>query len=113
MIDALDPGTLIRCVLPQHAFGLIHAGIEVERRAERVAGAQGPALKRHLRERGRQALAGEPERRPVEVFLARQFEAERLDARDLRRALEHDGVVIAFLESAQIERILVLSSVTR
>ena len=78
MIDALDARALMRGVFLQHAFGLVHLRIEVERHAEDVGGAQRTALVRQLRERGRQVAAAEPEGGAVEIFFAGELEAERM-----------------------------------
>ncbi len=44
MVDALDAGAMISAVFLQHRWRLIHPGIEFERHAERVGGAQRAAL---------------------------------------------------------------------
>ena len=86
MIDALDARALMGGVLLQHAFGSVHPRIEVERHAERVGGAQGAALVRQLRKRGRQIAAAEPECGAVEIFFAGELEAERAPAARGRRS---------------------------
>ena len=68
-------------ILAQFAFALIHASIEVDRHADGDDRTQGAALIRHLGKRCRQALAREIKRGAVEIFLARQFEADGVDMR--------------------------------
>ena len=85
--------------------GLIHLRVEVERHAEHVGGAQGAALMRQIRKRGRQVAAAEPEGGAVEVFFAGELEAERAHV-GLARAPQHDRMVVALLDAAQIERVV-------
>ena len=86
-------------------MGLIHPRVEVERRAENVGGTQGAALMRHVRKRGRQVAAGEPGRGAVDVVFAGELEAERTHV-GFAAAPQHDRMMIALLDAAQIERIV-------
>ena len=105
MIDTLDARALMGAVVLQHGSRLIHMRVEIERHAENIGGAQRPALMRQIRERGRQVAAAEPERRAVEILFARELEAERAHL-GRARAPQHDRVVVALLDAAQVERIV-------
>jgi hypothetical protein len=104
MVDALDAGALIGGVALQHAFGLLHPDIEIERQAVDVRGTQGAALMRNVREGGRQVPAAEPDGGAVEIFLAGDLETDSLDLGLAGRA-QHDRMVVALLEPAQVDRI--------
>ena len=105
MVDALRLAALVAAVLLQDALGLVHLEIELERVALAVGGVQRAALERHLDElRGQLALLEEG-MRAVEVLLAADLEAEPL-GHGLARPLQDEGVVVALLHAAQIERVL-------
>ena len=61
----------------------------------------------HFGKRRRQALAREIEGGAVEVFFACDLEADGVDARS-SSDWQDDGMMIAFLDAAQIERVRVL-----
>src|ERR1700733_9882005 len=84
MVDALNAGAKMVAILLQHAGGLVHLHVKIERHPERIGGAQRAPLMRQIRERCRQVAAIEPERGAVEVLLAGKLKAERPDIR-LRR----------------------------
>ena len=105
MIDALDARALIGRVFLQHGWALIHLRIEIERRAENVGGAQGAALIRHVRERGRQIAAGEPGCGAIDVVFTGELEAERAHV-GVAAAPQHDRMMVALLDAAQIKRVI-------
>ena len=55
--------------------------------------------------RGRQVAAAEPERGAVEIFFAGELEAERMRLAGAC-APQHDRMMVALLDAAQVERIL-------
>jgi hypothetical protein len=62
---------------------------------------------RHLRKWRRLVLARKIKRGAVEVVLVRQFEADGIDTYVVT-AVERDRLMIAFFDSAQIKRLIVL-----
>ena len=105
MIDALDARALVRAVLLKHGFGVVHLRVKVERHAEDIGGAQRAALVRQVGKRGRQVAAAEPGGGTVDILLARKLEPERAHV-GLARTPQDEGVVVALLDAAQVERIL-------
>ena len=105
MVDALDAGAAMQAVLADRAPVAPHGGVELERHAARVAREQCAALERHLTEFGRQPARAEPVRGLVEVLLLADLVAERVAER-LAGLAQHDRMVIALLDAAQVERVL-------
>ena len=69
-----------------------------------IRGSQRAALERHLGERGREVPAREPGGGAVEIVFAGELEAERMDIR-LAPGAQHDRMMVALLDRAQIERL--------
>ncbi len=107
VVDALDARALIGRIFLQHRGHAIHLEIEIERHADRIGGAQRAALERHVRPRHRQVARVEPFGGLVEIVFAADLEAER-ERRDVVRLAQHDRVMVALLDAAQIERVAVL-----
>ena len=105
MIDALDARALVGCVFLQHGRRLVHLRIKLDRRAERVRRPQRSALMRQVGKRSRQIAAGKPEGGAVEVVFAAELETQSPHI-GLARAPQHQRMMIALLDAAQIERVL-------
>ena len=107
MIDTLDTRALMRRVFLQHRRTPVHGGVEVERHAEVIRRAQRAALIRQVRERRRQVAAAKPGFGAIKVVLAREFETERAHV-GLAGLPQHQRMMIALLDGAQIEGVLAL-----
>jgi hypothetical protein len=109
VVDALDARAAMDRIALEHGGDLIHPRVEFERGPELVGGAQGAALVRDIRKCHREVAAREPCRRLVEVGLAGELEAERLDFRSAGLP-QHDRVMVALLDATQVERVRLLGS---
>src|SRR5262249_21812017 len=101
VVEPLRLHALVVSVELEQALALLHLEIELERRAERIDRLQGPALIRYLDKPMAQAFGGEERGRFVEILLAADLEADPL-ARRRRGFLEHQGMMLALLDPAQV-----------
>src|SRR5712664_1519992 len=106
VVDALNARAPMGGIVLEHRRDLVHSRIEFERGPERVGGAQRAALVWNIRKCHREVAAREPRGGLVEVGFARELEGERMDFRSAGLP-QHERVMVALLDAAQIERVAV------
>src|SRR6516164_9822795 len=102
MIEPLRMYAFMIGVLLQQPFPCLHLEVELDRHAERINGSERAALRGTLDKSMPETFGCEETRSLVEVLLRGDLEAECMGAR-LARFFEHERVVLALLEPAQID----------
>ena len=103
MVEPLRVAALVEIVAAQQMRALLHRGIELDLKAERVGELQRAALERLLGKRVNDAVLRKERRGLVEIVFIADLEAEPV-AGGTRRLAQHQRVMLMLLGSAQIHR---------